>query len=265
MTDNKIQTIAWDSFEGAHRLLRIHLSNNNISSIARDAFVKFPKLECVDLSKSSLQSINDAFRNNNKLNLNLRDNPISSLSHELFSTASVQFSLDKLEYLISKDCGEHRFHVVLNGPKDGLFPSLSGNYEIHCREQSLKQLKYFASGRDTFDDALKLMKCFGPSLRMLDLSNYPIGGKLNAGTFDRFRNISFLSLSNSSITEFDFNLLNHQKKLKHLHISSNGLKRLGNISLLRNFKLRSFLAAENRLDNIHSNFGLVRQLCGRFE
>lgn len=94
--------------------------------------------------------------------------------------------MNKLEYLINKDCGEHRFHLVSNSLEEGLFSSSSRDYEIHFREQSLKRLKYFASGRDKFDDAFKLMHCFGPSLRMLDLTNYPIGGKLNYGVFDGF-------------------------------------------------------------------------------
>lgn len=76
-------------------------------------------------------------------------------------------------------------------------------------------------------------------------------GKLNASLTKRFTNLKWLSLYNSSLSEFDFDMIKHHREPKDLDISYNNSKHLHNVPLLKTFEsLSNFRLVNNQFDNM---------------
>lgn len=97
---------------------------------------------------------------------------------------------------------------------------------------------------------MNIFRCFGSSLREINLAGNSFG-KLNTTTFNRFVELTHLSLSNTSLTDFDFSIIiENQKHLRTLDISDDNLKYVRNISLLEMFlNLTDLNMAGNQLEN----------------
>lgn len=150
---------------------------------------------------------------------------------------------------INIECNTTNVKVVTNSKYPGIFPASNGKYETHCSDRSLSNTFKFKVNHINAGSMLELMPCLSESLELMDLSKSSVG-KLNATKLERFVNLDRLSLKDSQLSEFDFNFLKNQKRLRSLDISYNNLKHLDNISLLEDLAhLRQFSAAGNQLDN----------------
>lgn len=244
---NKLDRIESDAFGGAVQLLKIHLSHNSISFLADDAFTSLTNLEFIDLSHNNIHWI-DMFRNNKKLKtLLVANNPIFSIDCNNFlkmSSVSVILSWQNVRYLYT-NCEGTQFHVFLNSKHEAIVP---GSREIHCNEQGFEEIQQFTAGRNKIENVSKMMQCFGATLKELHLSGNFVG-KLNTTIFNRFTNLEWLSLSDTTLLDFNFDMLEMQKKLERLDVSFNNLKSV-NPMALENFKnLSHFIAAGSQLEN----------------
>lgn len=75
-----VTNIRSNTFEGADKLRRVHLSNNLISTIEGDIFIDSPNLECINLRSNKLNAIPSFPVNKNLKAIHLEGNSILSFS-----------------------------------------------------------------------------------------------------------------------------------------------------------------------------------------
>lgn len=251
---NKLRRIHSNSLGKLNELVIIDLSNNNLSVV--QSWDHSPKLESIDLSNNHLKEI-PVFSSNKQLKtLNLEGNPI-----ENFDCIAIARKTSLSIYLTWKnvtsfsgnsDCEGKQFKVfVENIQHEGVLAApIREKRSLNCRANSFKNLHNFTAGRGSFSrrEVLNIVRCFGSSLWEIDLAGNFIG-KLNTATFNRFAELTHLSLSDTSLKDFDFSLIQNQKSLWMLDISHNHLKDVSNISLLEMFPhLNDLNIAENQLE-----------------
>lgn len=94
-----------------------------------------------------------------------------------------------------------------------------------------------------------MMQLFSASIKKIEVSGNFVGTP-NQSMFKRFINLEWLDLSDTMLTEFNFNILKCEKTLQVLLISSNNLKYLNKTFLLENFNnLNAFSVFGNRLQS----------------
>lgn len=253
LSHNAFTELRSNTFQSAAKLTHIYLSHNKILAIHSDTFANLTNLKYVDLGNNLMYEVYGLFRNQKTVEVNLKHTPISGFFCGNFKTVLAQISFESLETFGSYCDDDHHFHVVRNDQKDGLFATSPGNYEIHCNERSFPKLRYLKSGRNTVDNLDALFGCLGSSLETLHLSSQAVN--INSAVLERFPNLNWLTLHNTSLPEFDFGWLKNPSKITQFHISFNYLKRLKNVALLKNYdNLDTFKAADNQLDNITEIF-----------
>lgn len=244
---NQLHSIHSSHFECAAKLQTIHLSNNQISLLTDDAFKNLLHLEYVDLTSNHIHWL-DMFRNNRELHtLLVIENPIFNFDCNHFLkmySITVRISWENVRYL-QTNCEGTQFNVFLNDQRYGAV--LPAQREIHCSEQSFQSIQQFDAGRNKFENIAKMLQCFGAALREMNVAGNFVG-KLNTTTFNRFRNLEWLSLSDTNLLQFDFNQLAAQTKLEKLDISLNNLRDVRGTEFVGNFRhLTQFIAADNQL------------------
>lgn len=244
---NKISNICGAVFSEMPNLIVLDLSHNKISTFDYDAFVNLTKLKYVDLSNNLIGEFHDLFRNHKNVEIHLENCPIERFSCPIFKANAVHISLKDIR-AISTDCDEVEFRGVLNSGKEAVFPISNRKYEIHCSERSLDKVVLFTPGSN-IAGVYDVIKCLGSSLEMLFLADYPLG-KLNTSITNRFPNLEWLSLHNTSLSEFDFTMITHHPKLTNLFVSKNNLTHFNNVPLLKTFEnLTALSLVEDQLDN----------------
>lgn len=250
-------------------LERLHLQHNAIAYIHIGAFVNLTRLEYIDLSHNQLDRIStSAFSHLQRLGfLHIEQNPFDFFfCDDLLNMRSlwVYMSWDQIEYF-STDCNgiappqsswlDTQYIVASNTGKHGFFPLAIGKYKIDCDDASFQQIRTFYAGRNKYAAVLTILQCFGTTLLELNLDGNFIA-IIEPSTFDRFVHLYELSLRDTQLLSFDFQMLRRQQNLISLDISGNDLTNINNIILawdLREFQ--EFLAAGNRF-----KADLLRQL-----
>lgn len=249
---NLLERIESTAFIGGSNLQRIHLSYNQIAIIADDAFTNLTQLQYVNLNGNQCHWI-DMFRNNKQMrSLHIAENPIYNFDCNHFlkmSSITVMISWKDVRYFHTNCQGNH-FNVFLNNTNrsESILPA---QREVYCTEQSFKSIQQFSAGRSKFENIGKMLQCFaGPTLKEIDLSGNFVGA-INRTVFARFTNLEWISLSDTILLDFNFDMLIAQtKKLERLDISFNNLLNLRRPELIRNFiQLKQFIAAECQLQN----------------
>lgn len=246
---NKIQRIESNAFENVFQLIKIHLSNNEISYIADDAFTNLANLEYVNLNNNQFHWV-DMFRNNKMMKwLLIVNNPVFNFDCNHFlkmSSISVEITWESIRYFHT-NCDGNQFHTYLNSMHDDAV--MPAQRDIYCHDQSFQKIQQFIAGRNKIESVAKMLQCFGASLKEMDLSGNFVG-KLNTTTFKRFIHLEWLSLSDTILIDFDFDMLKSQTKLERLDLSFNNLKSVRNVSMLEHFhNLSQFIAADSQLPN----------------
>lgn len=249
---NLLERVESTSFAGVSNLQRIHLSSNRIGFLADDAFTNLTELQYVNLNENQCHWI-DMFRNNKQMHhLLIADNPVFNFDCNHFlkmSSITVVISWKDIRYFHT-NCRGNQFNVFLSSQNhsESILPA---QREIYCNEQSFKSIQQFSAGRNKFENVAKMLQCFaGSTLTEMDLAGNFVG-TLNRTVFNRFRNLEWISLSDTILLDFDFDMLDAQReKLERLDVSFNNLMNLQRPELIRNFiQLKQFIAAECQLRN----------------
>lgn len=250
-------------FDNAEKLVRINLSYNSLRYINYDAFATLSSLEYIDLTSNRFLKV-PIFPKNTKLRvIRLEENPISSF--DCFHTkitptiVSVYLNWNNVSSLYgNSNCEDKRIRVILNSTSEGLLASLNGNYELHCKKNSFKSLRHFIAGHNSFENIADMILCFEPTIWHLDLTGNSIGG-VNQTTFERFVALRTLFLSDTNLTEFDFDVLKNLNNLTKIDISLNNLKHFKNtVSLKVLDSLYEFNVDGNRIENITEVVGNLK-------
>lgn len=254
------------------KLKKFHVSHNGITFIQSNAFVNLTDLEYIDLSYNKLDQLtSNVFSSIQHLStLHLEHNPIDFfLCSGLLEMKALwaYISWDRLQYFDtdcdgiassftnSSDWLSTQFVIALNSSKEGFIPIAENQYKIVCSNRSFESIRTFKAGPDKYMNVLELLQCFGPTLIHLDFSGNYVGS-LTPETLEQFTNLQELSLHDTQLLSFDFQMIQHQKQLTALDVSYNNLVNLENIVMAWNLKhLTSFNAAGNKLKS-----GMIQRL-----
>lgn len=248
---NVLWTIKGVCFGCASKLSKIHLSHNTILHMDESAFAELSQLEFVDLRSNKIMEIDFLILNSTNLReVHLEENIIERLDCSYFSLimnrTSVYVSWKYVE-VMNMNCLTGQVQVMSNSSDESVLLAPDKRIEFHCRENSFQNVRDFFAGKRT-TNVLEITQCLGESLSKMDISGSHLS-QLNTNAFRKFTNLRTLSLSGSKLTEFDFGMLEHQRKLKSLDISYNNFHTMKNISLLESLFLREFTISGNHLNN----------------
>lgn len=227
-------------------LKTLNATHNNLQQIKTIDLRPLHELIVADFSFNEIQIIEPIPCH--KLNtLNLSHNNVSSIESEAL------WYLSQIKVL---DLSENHIETI---PSD-LFER-NKDLEILCLQNNL--LKHFqvmgnltkirwlnvASNRLLY--ALKLLPQLGESLERLELAcNF--AGPLNCTHFERFKNLKFLNLNNSNVTQIEADTFDQQARLEVLDLSNNQLQHF-NFTSIRNAKFCELNLNGNRIANDEVN------------
>lgn len=219
-------------------LKRIDLSHNNMSMINFYELTNLPNLEFFDLSHNILTEIDqqDIFIEAKHLKtLRLEDNRYTEFTgHFLNMIKNGVEVLCSWEYVETFEFDENvgkPIRIVTNSQIEGVRSEADGKIKFDCHDGSFQNVKFFKFTKNHIENPGDLLRCLTPLLQELTLSGQ-FSEKINSTLFERFDNLTKLTLNDELLTAFDFNSLKNMRKLKTLDISRNNLKELQ--GLLRN-------------------------------
>ncbi|XP_063697787.1 insulin-like growth factor-binding protein complex acid labile subunit [Culicoides brevitarsis] len=197
MSDNKIRTLAHDTFENASVLVELDLSHNLIYEVGPNVFVGAKELAVVDLSHNRIENVDKhAFFMLNKLTtLILSSNPLKFIELEL------RFSFPLV--LNVSNCSANVLRVTSN-TESYIMPFSSSVVDASNNEL-------------TEVDLLK----DGPIVSMLLENNF---GKLDLSNVTNMRSLTTLSLRNSSSTIIKNEDFTSMSQLESLDLAYTNLK-----------------------------------------
>lgn len=250
---NMLAAIDGQSFGILVNLTFINLAHNFLILIDEEAFVDSPNLQCIDLSYNRFAVIPQFIGNEHLQRIHLEENPLYDFDcyHILWGKpiwidiswgAVTTFNGDG-----EPGCKGHKLWLVQNNTFEGISAE---KYQIHCDDQSFRDLNIFRAGRQSFDNVVDVVRCFGSQIWRVDFEGNHVG-TLQSTTFENVSTLKFLSLRDTGIMHFDFDAIRNQTSLLGLDISHNNMKSVTNAELLQNFSLLfDFKAAENQIENI---------------
>lgn len=253
---NEFVTVNLSEFSAAPNLKTIYLANNHIRTLKTEDFAHLIHLESIYLENNDIKYLwAETFRHNAVLQaIRFDGNPLEYFNCRTFfkmSMASVHVPWAHLQALILTFCPEMEFDVHVTDEFDdtGLFATAKGHYAIHCGRESFENLTYFSVGSHQIRNVTALLQCFTQSLEDISLDGLALH-ELGATIFRPFLNLKRISLKNTQLHRFDFNLLINQRQLHTLDISKNNLQMLHNV-LLSQFALNltHLLAGGNRFQD----------------
>lgn len=269
-----------DSFNLKHKqLVKVNASFNLLSEIPRKFFAHIINVTEVDFSHNSLNGIIDLpenllyidlshtkigsiYQDFNDLSnvqhfqlkiLRIEGNPIRMFDWKILPLVKSGFSL----YISWKKIKEFKIwnyvdkpiRVVTNSQEEGLLHASNGRIELHCKENSFKNIKRFELIDNSVENPTEIIKCLTPTIEYLTLSG-EFDEKFNSTSLSRLNNLKELCLHEAQLTEFDFSILKYVTKIEWLDISQNNLERVSNISFLENAKnLIHLNLGENELES----------------
>lgn len=238
--------------KAATNLKKIHLSHNALQSINNHFFIDLTNLEYIDLRSNNLRHIPIFSNNKNLKTIHLEENSISMFDGCFMTTNRPISWFFSWKYFTSFDghsfCAGAPFRVIKNSRFEGVIVQSDGQHELHCNDRSFHNIHRFIAGRNTFENVNDILHLLGHFVITSDLSGNKVE-QLNSTTFERFTALETLSLSDTTLPDFNFNSLRKQRHLRSLDISHNKLRSLDNMPLLERFNLHDFNVAGNDLQN----------------
>lgn len=244
LSHNKLQTITIDSFGTLNELIDLNLSGNLLEHINANAFSKIAaNLEHINLSNNNLFGIPELPACKKLRILHLEKNTIKNFTCQRIpwreSLSAIYLSWTYVEQFDGDEhCMDKRFRVIWNGDEEGILRTTNGSsvtYELHCNQESFRNLHSFRAGRNAFINVVALIGSFGSTLNELDVSGNVIG-PWDQTELKRFINLSKLALSDTHLESFDLSMIEEAKHLQSLDISNNRLAQVQSISSLNRFE-----------------------------
>lgn len=96
---------------------------------------------------------------------------------------------------------------------------MAGKHNADVKGFYINNFEYLTTiprGLENYFPSLELLQWFGGSISLI-----------NSGTFQPFRNLSYVELSRNKLVTLDGNLFQHTPKLRHIHFSNNLLAHVG--------------------------------------
>ena len=196
LSNNRIQDIEDQAFNGLHQLQTLYLSGNRINNKTDQTFSGLHQLQRLDLSGNRIQNIaGQAFRRLHQLQeLRLQGNRVQVIEDQAFK------GLYQLQDL---DLMDNRIWDITD-------QSFSGLHQLRKLYLSNNKIQSIAS--QTFRGLHLLQK--------LDLSSNGIKDIRN-GTFRDLQNLQMLDISYNRITKVVSSWFDHLTFLTHLHLENN--------------------------------------------
>lgn len=248
LAGNKIEKISNGDFKNVNRKLRsISLANNRLKSIDDDAFASFEKLLLLDLSANLLKTFPKAVFTSDIEVVSLLDNPqlttINCKDLLIRSKPSnrIHFSWELITTFDGR-CDNNWSFDIANRDYDEFIRNSMDHTTFYCNfnKRCFKNMRYFVTDGKSFGDVGKTLSLLGSSIEKIEITGKHIDN-LDATAFERFQNLSKLSLSNTNLWSFSFDLLSKQRNLSHLDISDSNVYSIGSPQSLKNFTQLTYL------------------------
>lgn len=262
LSHNKLGNIYKDNSTKAHKLIAIDLSFNYLRYIERDTFSDSMDLNVIDFSENLFRGIPPLHNNKQLKWIRLENNRIETFDYCMYlkmEHVSIAFPwLNVRTFGRGSTCEPEfipptPFRIVQSNQTEGVFVTFNQTHEIRLPSDKPNELQIFenlisfTAGHNSFDNLPLLLNNFGSSVHMLDLNGNSLN-PLNCTVFQRFSNLTELSLSNTELSEFDFGQLT-TRHLATLDISWNCLKLVKNVFVLQSIPLQKLDVSHNQLTN----------------
>lgn len=239
-SSNRLQKLESHDFDSDAKFITILLENNSISAIENGTFSEQTQLQYLNLQNNQIKSIdkNIFVKNVNLRTLILNENPLKNLS---LNVLPVQ--IKKILKCIPTDSIE-----TLNLNCERPFCSFDANEQGFTQNNRFENVSHFYSSGIDFN-FWDLTAKFSKVLKIFHVSNSFIG-TLNRRFFEKFTELTEISLRNTNIT-IDPNTFLNQTKLIRLDLSFNHLNDVDQLFESQKFvNLTNLNVAGNRLVTI---------------
>lgn len=247
---NKLQFIDANSFGRHDKLHTVLLNHNELTYMSLDAFKSVRNLKYIDLRDNYFVEVPGLPYSYSIETIRLERNRIFYLTCPQTNSAMVHLTWTSVYSFYGRSgCDGLRMDIISDSKYEGL-STAEANYQMHFNAHSFRQLYTFIAGHNAFGNVTVLLPFFTALITNLDLSGNYLGS-VNATTFESFDRLMILSLSDTRLTNFDFQVLKNQRyRLTSLDLSQNRLESIENIAYLANFySLHHLNVAGNHLNN----------------
>lgn len=253
LSHNKLRSISIDNFALLNDLSSINLSFNSLEHINSNGFSKISvSLEHIDLSNNQLVGIPEFLICKKLRVVHLEENTIKNFTYQRINAwhetlTAIYLSWTYVERFYGVGGGgthgtdnvaaKQRFRVIWDGDSEGIIRTTNGStitYELHCNQQSFRNLRTFIAGHSTFINVIDLIRSFDEKLIELDVSGNVIG-KWDQLELKRFIHLERLVLSDTRLAQFNLAMIENAQNLGVLDISNNNLDQLHNLMVLSRF------------------------------
>lgn len=201
ISNNNLKTVKNPLVLESKRLTHFNASGNNLENIHEIIQHLSPTIEVLDVSGNFIGTLDAT-----------SFNKLKSLRRIYLSNTSLSIGdVNPFDHLTNL----HTLEVNYNNLKNLNFTILSS---------TLNKLVWFEAAFCEITNAHDVIKLLAPSILKIDLSGNFVG-EVNNNTFREFPKLIYLILSNTSLTNFDFVLLEHHSNLEQLDLSHNQLTR----------------------------------------
>lgn len=255
LSHNQLSQIPEDLFLNTPNLTEIDLSFNKIGPdfySSHEGIFGLKELSVIDLRNNNIEFIYDAFEENEKLHiLRLDNNPIrvNCYIFTLFErSVSIGVSWEAVKFLDTK-CMGNKLKITVD--HDEIVIRLLENHRaLRINKMNFSKLRWIYFGANQLENVSEMLELLSPSLYALSLNGNSIGN-LTVDTFQRFKELEWLYLSQTNLPEFDCDPFEKLTNLKYLDISKNNLKVLNATILSSTLKKLALLSiGGNNLENI---------------
>lgn len=226
-----------ENLKQSNKLVELDISNNNLKTVKNPLVLESKRLTNFNASGNHLENIHEIIQHLSPT-IEVLDvsgnfigtldatsfNKVKSLRRIYLSNTSLSIGdVNPFDHLTNL----HTLEVNYNNLKNLNFTILSS---------TLGKLVWFEAAYCEITNAHDVIKLLAPSILKIDLSGNYVR-EVNSNTFRKFSKLIYLILGNTSLSNFDFALLEHHSNLEQLDLSHNQLTRAVIITHMENLKL----------------------------
>ncbi|XP_052084445.1 slit homolog 1 protein-like [Mytilus californianus] len=284
LSDNHIESIPNQLFDGIPNVQTLILRNNWINFISVSAFFGASNLEYLDISKNHLPAIQSSFCKfmYQVKYINISSNRLTHLDMDDMSNCETMTVFDISKNMIRDIKGSlsqrsdlQVFNASGNGIKKVSDKFLLNATHINVMElsfndlhqisaevfNSMTELKILKLNGNAFNDTADFLDIFNytQNLEVLNISSNGISHIVN-DTFQLLKSLQTLDLSNNSISKTFSDTFKGMQSLKALYLHHNDIRDINRTSLLPLTSLETIDLSHNMIDNILDNVTMPQAL-----